>query len=110
MNKDLAVGRIYEYRWKGLNRFQQKQRGKLLASHRDEAERQLLAQGFNHIHMQRNFVIPTQPKQDDITQIIHQLALLIKAHIPLKQALMMIKENCQQIPFPDRWEWSSCCR
>ncbi|MGX2969702.1 type II secretion system F family protein [Ursidibacter sp. B-7004-1] len=97
MNKDLAVGRIYEYRWKGLSRFQQKQRGKLLATHRDEAEKRLLAQGVSHIRMQRNFVIPTPPKQDDITQIIHQLALLIKAHIPLKQALVMLKENCQQI-------------
>ncbi|MGX2950103.1 type II secretion system F family protein [Ursidibacter sp. B-7004-1] len=97
MNKDLAVERIYEYRWKGLSRFQQKQRGKLLATHRDEAEKRLLAQGVSHIRMWRNFVIPTPPKQDEITQIIHQLALLIKAHIPLKQALVMLKENCQQI-------------
>ncbi|KAE9539283.1 type II secretion system F family protein [Ursidibacter maritimus] len=97
MNKNLVTERIYEYRWKGLNRFQQKQGGKLLVTHKDEAEKRLLAQGISHIRIQRNFVLPTPPKQDDVTQIIHQLALLVQAHIPLKQALVMIKENCQQI-------------
>ncbi|MDH2997839.1 fimbrial protein [Pasteurellaceae bacterium LFhippo2] len=89
--------KIYEYHWKALNRFQQKQRGKCLAQDTLSLEKQLLNQGYSHIKISRNFVIPQNPKQQEITQFIEQLALLINASIPLKQALAMILENCQNI-------------
>ncbi|OOH87564.1 fimbrial protein, partial [Pasteurellaceae bacterium 15-036681] len=88
---------VYEYHWKALNRFQQKQQGKCLAQGSSELEHQLLNKGYSNIKISRNFVIPQNPKQTEITQFISQLALLINASIPLKQALVMIIENCQNI-------------
>ncbi|WP_373777483.1 type II secretion system F family protein [Glaesserella sp.] len=87
--------RIYQFHWKAINRFQQKQQGKYLAQSRDKVEKQLLEKGYQHIRIQRNFVLSQKPKQSEITQLIRQLALLINAAIPLKQSLSMLLENCE---------------
>ncbi|WP_018651843.1 type II secretion system F family protein [Actinobacillus capsulatus] len=88
---------IFEFHWKAKNRFQQKQSGILLAQNHAEAEQKLLAKGYQDIHIQRNFTFARHPKADEITQFITQLALLINASIPFKQALMMQQENCTNI-------------
>ncbi|MDE8033641.1 type II secretion system F family protein [Actinobacillus equuli subsp. equuli] len=88
---------IFEFHWKAKNRFQQKQSGILLAQNHAEAEQKLLAKGYQDIRIQRNFAFARQPKADEITQFIAQLALLINASIPFKQALMMQQENCTNI-------------
>ena len=95
---------IAEYHWKALNRFEQKQRGKSLALSALDLEKQLLSKGYRQINISRNFVIPQRPKGQEITQLIEQLALLVQAAIPLKQALNMILENCQHIRLY-QWIW-----
>lgn len=88
---------IYEFHWKAQNRFRQKQHGKCLAKSREEVERNLLAKGYGQIRIQRNFVLPSAPKTEEITQILAQLTLLLEAAIPLKQALAMLLENSANI-------------
>lgn len=89
--------KVYEFHWKAVNRFQQKQKGKLLARNRDELEQRLIKKGFQQIKINRNFILPKQPKSEEITQLLSQLALLLNAKIPLKQALSLILENTHNI-------------
>lgn len=69
----------------------------MLAENRETVEKTLLNQGVSQIRIQRNFVFATQPTQAQITQLLRQLSLLVTAHIPLKAALLMFKENCTHI-------------
>lgn len=89
--------KVYEFHWKAVNRFQQKQKGKLLARNQDELEQRLIKKGFQQIKISRNFILPKNPKSEEVTQLISQLALLINAKLPLKQALSLILENTQNI-------------
>ena len=91
--------KVYEFHWKAINRFQQKQKGKLLARNQDELEQRLIKKGFQQIKISRNFILPKNPKSEEVTQLISQLALLINAKLPLKQALSIILENTQNIKF-----------
>lgn len=89
--------KVYEFHWKAINRFQQKQKGKLLARNQDELEQRLIKKGFQQIKISRNFILSKNPKSEEVTQLISQLALLINAKLPLKQALSIILENTQNI-------------
>lgn len=89
--------KVYEFHWKAVNRFQQKQKGKLLARNQDELEQRLIKKGFQQIKINRNFILPKQPKSEEITQLLSQLALLLNAKIPMKQALSLILENTHNI-------------
>lgn len=89
--------KVYEFHWKAINRFQQKQKGKLLARNQDELEQRLIKKGFQQIKISQNFILPKNPKSEEVNQLISQLALLINAKLPLKQALSIILENTQNI-------------
>ena len=89
--------KVYEFHWKAVNRFQQKQKGKLLAQNQEELEQRLIKKVFQQIKISRNFIFPKNPKSEEVTQLISQLALLINAKLPLKQALSLILENTQNI-------------
>lgn len=89
--------KVYEFHWKAVNRFQQKQKGKLLARNQEELEQRLIKKGFQQIKINRNFIFPKNPKSEEVTQLISQLSLLINAKLPLKQALSIILENTQNI-------------
>ena len=89
--------KVYEFHWKAVNRFQQKQKGKLLARNQDELKQRLIKKGFQQIKISRNFIFPQNPKSEEVTQLISQLSLLINAKLPLKQALSIILENTQNI-------------
>ena len=89
--------KVYEFHWKAVNRFQQKQKGKLLARNQEELEQKLIKKGFQQIKISRNFILPKNPKSEEVTQLISHLALLINAKLPLKQALSIILENTQNI-------------
>lgn len=88
---------IVEFHWKAINRFGQKQRGKCLAQSREALEKTLLNKGYSSLKISRNFVLPTAPKAEQVTQLLSQLALLLNAAIPFKMALTMLIENCQHI-------------
>ena len=89
--------KVYEFHWKAVNRFQKKQKGKLLARNQEELEQRLIKKGFRQIKISRNFIFPQNPKSEEVTQLISQLSLLINAKLPLKQALSIILENTQNI-------------
>ena len=89
--------KVYEFHWKAVNRFQQKQKGKLLARNQEELEQRLIKKGFQQIKINRNFIFPKNPQSEEVTQLISQLSLLINAKLPLKQALSIILENTQNI-------------
>ncbi|HDV7283439.1 type II secretion system F family protein [Mannheimia glucosida] len=89
--------KIYEFHWKALSRFGQKQRGKRLATNREMLENLLLAQGYQHIRISRNFVLSANPKKEEVNSLLSQLALLVNSAIPLKQALSMLLQNCRNI-------------
>lgn len=96
--------KIYEYHWQALDCFQQKRKGKQLAKSREEFEHSLLAKGYQQIKISRNFVLPQNPKTDEINQFLSQLALLVNSAIPLKQSLSMILQNCRNIKL---YQWLS---
>ncbi|MFA9487860.1 MULTISPECIES: type II secretion system F family protein [unclassified Mannheimia] len=91
------MAKIYEFHWKAEDRFQQKRKGKLLSSSREELENTLLAKGYQQIRVSRNFVFSQNPKKEEISQFLSQLALLVNSAVPLKQALAMILQNCRNI-------------
>lgn len=94
--------KVSEFRWKAVNRFQQVQIGKVLAKNNEEVEQYLLHKGYSPIYIRRNFILPKPPKQEEITQYVMQLGLLINAAIPLKQSLIMILESVENIKL---YEW-----
>lgn len=91
------MAKIYEFHWKAVDRFQQKRKGRLLSSSREELESTLLAKGYEQIRVSRNFVFSQNPKKEEISQFLSQLALLVNSAVPLKQALVMILQNCRSI-------------
>lgn len=97
------MNNIYEFQWKGRNRFGQKQTGRQLAESREVLEKQLQQKGYSQLRISRHFALPTAPKKEEINQFMQQLALLIQAKIPLKQSLVMLLETCQNRTFY-RWQ------
>ncbi|AHG75327.1 Fimbrial biogenesis protein [Mannheimia varigena USDA-ARS-USMARC-1296] len=91
------MAKIYEFHWKAVDRFQQKRKGRLLSSNREELENRLLTKGYQQIRISRNFVFSQNPKREEISQFLAQLALLVNSAVPLKQALVMILQNCRNI-------------
>lgn len=89
--------KVYEFHWQAVSRFGQKQKGKQLAKSREQLEQKLFAKGYAKIKINRNFIFPQNPKTEEITQFISQLAMLLSAKIPLKQALVMVLDNCTNI-------------
>ncbi|MDG6882730.1 Cholera toxin secretion protein epsF [Phocoenobacter uteri] len=89
--------KIYEFQYKANNRFSQRQKGKILATTTQEAENKLLQKGYSHIKITRNFHFSTAPKNKQITDFISQLALLLNAHITLKQSLMLLLDSTKNI-------------
>ncbi|MBF0783923.1 type II secretion system F family protein [Muribacter muris] len=89
--------KIYQFHWRAVNRFQQKQTGKTLAESREMLEKRLLSQGFQRVRISRNFVFAHTPKAAEITQTAQQLALLLNAAVPLKQSLNILLENSLNI-------------
>lgn len=57
------MAKIYEFHWKAVDRFQQKRKGRLLSSSREELESTLLAKGYEQIRVSRNFVFSQNPKK-----------------------------------------------
>lgn len=88
---------IAEFHWKATNRFGQKHCGKCLAESRDALEKQLLSKGYTRLAIQRNFILPQNPKTETITQTLNQISLLLNAAIPLKTALTMVCQNSTNI-------------
>lgn len=87
----------YSFRWQGINTFQEKERGEIIAPNITAAQKQLLQKGLKHLTIQRNWQFNTSPSQQLIYQFFAQLAVLLNANIPIKTALQITLQDCTNI-------------
>ncbi|MDO4431234.1 MAG: type II secretion system F family protein [Lonepinella koalarum] len=85
------------YNWQAIDRFQQKQSGKMVVETAEIAHQQLLNRGFQQIKLQRNWQLPLNPKSQDISSFLTQLATLLQSAVTLKDSLQIILKNCKHI-------------
>ncbi|WP_386687254.1 type II secretion system F family protein [Lonepinella sp. MS14437] len=85
------------YRWQGINRLNQKQKGVLIAESEQIARQQLLNRGLQQIKLQQNWQLSTKPNQAEICDTLLQLAILLKSSVPLKNSLLILLQNCTNI-------------
>lgn len=67
------MNNIYEFQWKGRNRFGQKQTGRQLAESREVLEKLLQQKGYSQLRISRHFALPTAPKKEEINQFMEPL-------------------------------------
>lgn len=97
--------KVYEFHWQARHRLGQRVKGKMLAANRLEVEQKLLKKGFTPQKIQRNFILPQKPKNEELTRLLSQFALLYNASVPLKQILSMSLESCSNIRL---YQWLLC--
>lgn len=85
------------FNWQGINRFQQKQRGSIIALNPQAAQQILLARGLQRIKLQRNWQVPRRPKATELCDLLVQLATLLQSAVPLKNSLQILQQNCVNI-------------
>lgn len=85
------------YRWSAIDHFQQRQKGSLIAQSEQMAQQQLLQRGLQRIKLQRNLQFSTKPKAAEICDLLTQLAILLQSSLPLKNSLLILLQNCQNL-------------
>ncbi|HDR1061535.1 type II secretion system F family protein [Pasteurella multocida] len=85
------------FRWKGINRLQQIQKGVIVAESKEIAQQSLLLQGVQQLHLQRNWQLSMQPKYTEICDLLMQLAMLLQASVPLKESLQLLQRHASHI-------------
>ncbi|VEJ09215.1 type II secretion system F family protein [Actinobacillus delphinicola] len=88
---------LHSFRWQGVNPFQEKEHGEIIAQNKSIAQKQLLQRGLKHLSIQKNWQLNTAPSQQIIYQFFAQLAVLLKANIPIKIALQITLQDCTNI-------------
>lgn len=82
------------FKWKAVNQLQQKQQGMIVAKNEDIAKTLLFNRKLQNIKLQRNWQFSRKPKLNELYEFINQLALLLKASLPLKQSLLLLQRDC----------------
>ncbi|TCP95741.1 protein transport protein HofC [Cricetibacter osteomyelitidis] len=82
------------FRWKAVNRLQQKQRGSIVAENAMQAQQHLLKKGLSQVTLQQNWQLNSKPTNTEICDLLAQLATLLNARITLKQSLQIMLDNC----------------
>ena len=85
------------FRWRAINRLQQKQKGLIVAESEAKARQQLMARGLQSIALQQNWQLSNKPKNAEICALLSQLATLLQASVPLKHSLQILLQNCTNI-------------
>lgn len=85
------------FRWRAINRLQQKQKGLIVAESDAKARQQLMARGLQSITLQQNWQLSNKPKNAEICALLSQLATLLQAAVPLKHSLQILLQNCTNI-------------
>ncbi|HAS03286.1 MAG TPA: type II secretion protein F [Pasteurella multocida] len=85
------------FRWKGINRLQQIQKGVIVAESKEIAQQSLLLQGVHQLHLQRNWQLSMQSKYTEICDLLMQLAMLLQASVPLKESLQLLQRHASNI-------------
>lgn len=85
------------FRWRAINRLQQKQKGLIVAESDAKVRQQLMAQGLQSITLQQNWQLSNKPKNAEICALLSQLATLLQAAVSLKHSLQILLQNCTNI-------------
>ena len=85
------------FRWQGINRLQQKQRGLIVAESPLVAQQILLNKGFQQLKLQQDWQFSSKPNNGEICDLLLQLATLLQAAVPLKDSLQIVLQNCTNI-------------
>lgn len=88
-----AVSRPARFKWVGRDRFNDIQRGQAIADSRASLAQRLNRQGITPLRMQREWSIARRATVAEVSQLLHQLALLLQAGIHLKAALQLLWES-----------------
>lgn len=89
--------KIRLYSWQAQDLQGQKQKGKIIATDKINAQQKLINQGWQKIRLQQQFQLQSKVKNVEICQCLHQFAILLDAHIPLKSSLQLLQQNCFQV-------------
>ena len=85
------------FRWRAINRLQQKQKGLIVAESDAKARQQLMVRGLQSITLQQNWQLSNKPKNTEVCALLSQLATLLQAAVPLKHSLQILLQNCTNI-------------
>ena len=85
------------FKWRGINRLQQKQKGTIVAESAVIAQQQLMSRGLQHIKLQQNWQLNSKPKNAEVCALLSQLATLLQAAVPLKNSLQILLQHCTNI-------------
>ena len=85
------------FKWRGINRLQQKQKGTIVAESAVIAQQQLMSRGLQHIKLQQNWQLNSKPKNAEVCTLLSQLATLLQAAVPLKNSLQILLQHCTNI-------------
>ena len=85
------------FKWRGINRLQQKQKGTIVAESAVIAQQQLMSRGLQHIKLQQNWQLNSKPKNAEVCALLSQLATLLHAAVPLKNSLQILLQHCTNI-------------
>ena len=85
------------FKWRGINRLQQKQKGTIVAESAVMAQQQLMSRGLQHIKLQQNWQLNNKPKNAEVCALLSQLATLLQAAVPLKNSLQILLQQCTNI-------------
>ncbi|WKS98903.1 type II secretion system F family protein [Gallibacterium salpingitidis] len=83
-----------KYRWRGKDRFQNRVTGNIIADNAQQARQRLYQQGINVLSLSRNWQLLPRITLVQQAEFFLQFSLLLKAEIPLKQALQMLQAHC----------------
>ncbi len=85
------------FKWRGINRLQQNQKGTIVAESAVMAQQQLMSRGLQHIKLQQNWQLNSKPKNAEVCALLSQLATLLQAAVPLKNSLQILLQQCTNI-------------
>ncbi|UAX42343.1 type II secretion system F family protein [Pasteurella canis] len=91
------MSKLKLFRWRGVNRLQQIQKGMIIAQTEKLAKQRLISRGFKQLRLQQDWQFSTKPKSSEICDFWAQLAFLLQSTIPLKASLQIVQQNCTNI-------------
>lgn len=93
----MCAEKLKLFAWRGINPWRQKQQGKIIAPHANQARQLLLKQGLQQIKLQRHWQLQQKVSNAEICTLLQQLTTLLQASVPLCQCLQILLQNCVNI-------------
>lgn len=85
------------YQWKAQDRFQQSQKGRIIAENSETARQLLFARGLQQIKLQQHWLFPFSPNTTEICTFLTQFSVLLQSAVPLKDCLQLLLRNCTHL-------------